>query len=344
VRSGLEDIVKDELSRTTKFVSPGIIEATWTGTLADALAVRTALDVGFPLTDRKVEKGGDLAVAVAEAITSDEALAIFRAFTTAMPARFRLAFLRGGHQRATVWKIAETVASRTKELVNDPKESTWEVGVDVNASRIRLTLFPRGFTDTRFSYRQDVVPASSHPTVAAALAWVAPRDKDDVVWDPFVGAGAELVERARLGAYARLHGTDLEKDAVAAARANAKRAGVERVIVEKGDALDPLVPPDGVTVILTNPPMGRRVQRGTHIDLLERFVDRAFEVLVPGGALVWLVPEPKRTRAHAEAAGFVVERATTVDMSGFSAELSVYIKPKTKGGAREGARKSQKRR
>ena len=331
VRSGLEDILKDELSRTTKFVSPGVIETTLNAPLSSALSVRTALDVGFPLADRET---GDLAESIAEALGSEEALGIFRAFTSSMPARFRLSFAKGGHQRGVVWKVAEKVAATSKDIVNDPKESTWEVGVDVAGKRLRITLFPRGFEDPRFTYRQDQVPASSHPTVAAALAWIAPRHKDDVVWDPFVGAGAELIERARLGPYARLFGTDVEKDAIEAARANAKRAGVDRITIEKGDALDPLVPPDGVTVIITNPPMGRRVQRGTHADLLDRFVDRAFEVLAPGGCLVWLVPEPRRTRAHAEAAGFVVERATSVDMGGFSAELSIYVKPKTRNAAR----------
>lgn len=335
VRSGLEEVLKDELSRTTKFVSPGIIETTWNGSLASALATRTALDVGFPLADRALEKDtSELATAIAEALSSDEALGIFRAFTTALPARFRLSFAKGGHQRSIVWKVAETIASSTKEIVNDPKESTWEVRVDAVGKKLKVTLFPRGFEDTRFTYRQDQVPASSHPTIAAALARIAPRHKDDIVWDPFVGAGAELIERARLGPYARLFGTDLEKDAIAAARANAKRAGVERVVIEKGDALDPLVPPDGVTVIITNPPMGRRVQRGTHADLLDRFVERAFEVLTPGGSLVWLVPEPRRTRAHAEKAGFVVERATSVDMGGFSAELSIYVKPRARSEAR----------
>lgn len=335
VRSGLEEVLKDELSRATKFVSPGIIETTLNGPLSSALAVRTALDVGFPLADRASE--GDLASEIAAALSSEEALGIFRAFTTALPARFRLSFVKGGHQRAIVWKVAETIASRAKDLVNDPKESTWEVRVDVAGKKLKITLFPRGFEDTRFAYRQDQVPASSHPTVAAALARLAPRQKDDVVWDPFVGAGAELVERARLGPYARLFGTDVEKNAIAAARANVKRAGIERVLIEKGDALDPLVPPDGVTVIITNPPMGRRVQRGTHADLLDRFVDRAFEVLTPGGSLVWLVPEPRRTRARAEKAGFVVERATSVDMGGFSAELSIYVKPRSRGPNQDGA-------
>ena len=77
---------------------------------------------------------------------------------------------------------------------------------------------------------------------------------------------------------------------------------------------------------MTNPPMGRRVQRGTHGELLERFVDHAAKVLVPGGVLVWAAPDPRKLHARAERAGLVLDRAFTVDMGGFPAELSVHRK------------------
>src|SRR5262249_11449879 len=127
-----------------------------------------------------------------------------------------------------------------------------------------------------------------------------------------------------LGPYERLVGTDVDPRAIAAARKNLERAGIERVTIEQGDACESS--PEGVTVILTNPPMGRRVERGRHADLLDRFVTHAARVLVPGGALVWLVPEPERIRARAKAEGLHLDRAFTVDMGGFSAELSVYVK------------------
>jgi tRNA G10 N-methylase Trm11 len=80
-----------------------------------------------------------------------------------------------------------------------------------------------------------------------------------------------------------------------------------------------------VSLIITNPPMGRRVQRGSHGELLERFVDHAARLLVPDGALVWAAPDAS-LNAHAERAGLVLDRAFTVDMGGFPAELSVHRK------------------
>jgi len=326
-RSGLEDVLKDELGATfgkARFVAPGVVEAELDAPLAKALEIRTATHVGFPLAS--FDKGEDLAVDITAALESPAAMAIFRAFTSkpdGAPIRFRIELARGGHQRSVVWRVAERVRAG-RELLNDPKASPWEVVVEDAGPKLKMELVPRGYRDERFVHRERLVPASSHPSIAAALARVAPRSKDDVVWDPFAGAGAELVERARLGPYARLIGTDIDPNAVEAARSNLERAAVANATVDEGDACGHA--PEGVTLILTNPPMGRRVHRGSHVDLLERFVSHAARVLVPGGALVWLVPEPRRIRERAETAGLVVERAFTVDMGGFSAELAVYVK------------------
>lgn len=325
-RAGLEDVVSGELGDQwrPRVAGPGLVDARLEGPLAKAAAIRTALHVGFPLDPVPVRE--ELAEAIVRALTTPQALSILRTFTRegGGAIRFRLAWTRGGHRRALAWRCAELVAAATTELVNDPTESTWEIVVDDHPDRVGIELVPRGFIDERFLYRGATVPASSHPTLAAALArLVAPRP-DDVVWDPFVGAGAELVERARLGPYASLTGTDVESSAIDAARTNLAAAGIADATLVVADATT--YEPKGVSLILTNPPMGRRVQRGTHGELLERFVDHAARVLAPGGALVWAAPDAT-LNARAERAGLVLDRAFTVDMGGFPAELSVHRKP-----------------
>jgi len=325
-RVGLEKMVSGELGDAwrPRVAGAGLVDARLDGPLAKALAIRTALHVGFPLDPVPVRE--ELAEAIVRAITQPPALAILRAFTSTEggPIRFRLAWARGGHRRALAWRCAELIAAATSELVNDPTESTWEIVVDDHRDRVAIELVPRGFVDERFAYRTETVAASSHPTIAAALArLVAPRE-DDVVWDPFVGAGAELAERARLGPYKSLIGTDTDPAAIEAARTNLAAAGIKDVTLQVADATS--CSPSGVTLIITNPPMGRRVQRGTHGELLERFVDHAAQLLVPGGALVWAAPDPQRLHARAERAGLVLDHAFTVDMGGFPAELSVHRK------------------
>ena len=327
-RTGLEEVVRGELGDDwrPRVAGPGLVDARLTGPLAAAAAIRTAVHVGFPLDPTQVRRSEEIAATIVRAITDPRALAIFRAFTRTDggPIRFRLAWTHGGHRRALAWRCAELVAAATSELVNDPTESTWEVIVDDHADRVSIELVPRGFVDDRFAYRGAMVAASSHPTIAAALARLVPPRPDDVVWDPFVGAGAELVERSRLGPYKALIGTDLERAAIDAARANLSAAGIGDATLVVADATT--YEPSGVTLIVTNPPMGRRVQRGTHGELLERFVDHAARILVPGGALVWAVPDPQRLHARAESAGLVLDHAFTVDMGGFPASMSVHRK------------------
>lgn len=336
-RAGLETVVAEELGAAWKPVvrGPGVVDATLDAALSRAVAIRTATHVGFPLT--RVVHRDDLAESIVDTLLAKEATTLFETFTKTdgAPIRFRLAWAQGGHRRALAWRCAELVRERTKALVNDPTESTWEVVVDDRDGKLAIELVPRGFEDRRFAYRTGVVPASSHPTIAAALARVAPRSPDDVVWDPFVGAGAELVERARLGRARAFFGTDLEHDALTAARKNLENAGVPATL-HRADALG--FAPPGVSLIITNPPMGRRVQRGAHTDLLERFVVHAAEVLVDGGAIVWTLPEARTIQARAKQVGFTVERSFTVDMGGFPAELCVYRlggKPRRPAGGKK---------
>jgi 23S rRNA G2445 N2-methylase RlmL len=208
--------------------------------------------------------------------------------------------------------------------VNDPTGSAWEVVVDEREGRVGVELVPLGIVDRRFAWRRRDVPAASHPTIAAALARVAGVRPDDVVWDPFVGSGLELVERAKLGPARAMHGTDTDPRALEAARENLQAAGVRGVHLVRADATRHVV--RGVTLILTNPPMGRRVARGTSSTLLERFVEHAAAQLGPGGRLVWLSPSPKESRKWSRKAGLELALAREVDMGGFPAELQLLRK------------------
>jgi tRNA G10 N-methylase Trm11 len=120
-------------------------------------------------------------------------------------------------------------------------------------------------------------------------------------------------------------GTDLEQRALAAARTNLAAAGVEATL-ETRDALTYV--PEGVTLVITNPPMGRRSVRQAGIfDFLDRFVSHVGAVLVPGGRFVWIAPSPPRAKAAGEKAGLALDRRVPIDMGGFEAEIQVWRKP-----------------
>jgi hypothetical protein len=69
--------------------------------------------------------------------------------------------------------------------------------------------------------------------------------------------------------------------------------------------------------------MGRRVQRsGELASLLADFVAHAADVLAPGGALVWLAPQPEALRDVAVGVGLRVAYERRVDLGGFFATLT----------------------
>jgi 23S rRNA G2445 N2-methylase RlmL len=315
-RAGLESILAGELGDewSPRADGEGRVRAVLRGPLVKASVPRVAMSFALPLA----EHPGTGPDAIAAAIASDESFRILRAFTRG-PIRFRLAFEDGGHHRALVWKIAAAVAALRPEIVNDPTESPWTALVREHDGRVAVELEPRALPDTRFDYRIADVPAASHPTIAAALARVGGAREDDVVWDPFVGSALELIERARLGPYAALHGTDVDEHALESARANLARANVTDATLTLRDST--IFAPEGVTLALTNPPMGRRVARGELAPLVDRFIHNVARALAPGGRLVWLSPMPERSRARLTDAGLTIDLARPVDMGGFRAEL-----------------------
>jgi hypothetical protein len=308
-RGGFAALLREELGalgHAARDVTPSTVElpfAAIRGRLdtlfASRLWVTAAIRVPLP--------AGSLAPSIVATLASAPVRALLAAWTRG-PIRWRLTFAHG-HQRGVVWAVARDVTAAAPELLNDPTSTTWDVLV-ANDARA-LDLVPRKLADPRFAYRVAEVPAASHPTVAAALAFVgAPRDGERV-WDPFCGAGAELIECARR-ARGSFVGTDIDPTALAAARANA--ASLE---LHEADARTARVPCD---LIITNPPLGSRVQVDAAA-LLEAALPNLVRSLSPRGRLVWITPAPRRTGPVLAALGLTRTRVVAVDLGGVRGTL-----------------------
>jgi 23S rRNA G2445 N2-methylase RlmL len=334
-RAGLEEMVETELRErchgaTQTRIGAGRVTALWRGAPQELFLVRTMLGFGFALPALSVRTGETRADACVRLLTSDEARRVLTTWTRGT-VRYRLDWHGEGHRRAATWQVVHALEERAPEWLNDPTDSTWQISIEVSETddgklTMSALLTPQKLADPRFTYRLRDVPAASHPTLAAALVRASGVREDDVVWDPFVGSGSELIERARAGPYRALFGSDIDPRALDAARANLEAAGLVGVTLSDGDATT--YAPPGVTRIVTNPPMGRRVARdGSLAELLDRFTDHAAAVLANGGSVAWLSPMGGRTAERAEAKGFRVTTRQRVDLGGFQAELQVWSMP-----------------
>lgn len=328
-RPGFEDLLVDEAQelldakRAGAGGARGVLPAG--ETLGALRALRTAAKVELLGGEARIEDG-DVAAAAAIALASRNTYALLRAVTVGS-VRYRLAWPGGAHRRADTFRVALEVSRLRPELVNDPRDAPWEARLEIEqrAGRVRVWLSPNALPDPRFDYLEERAEGASHPTVAAALARLGGVRADDVVWDPFCGAGTELVERARLGPYAQLYGTDVDGRIAGLARATLQRAGLRDARIHHGDALLER-PPHAPTLVVTNPPLGRRVGRdrdpGT---LLCDLAAHLPNVLAPGARVVWLSPQPDRTARALVAAGFRVTDGLRVDLGGIFAERQLAI-------------------
>jgi len=334
LRAGVEPILLLELEKlgvaplsvehSRTLGEPSRVTLRWTRPLADLWQLRTFGELAFsvPLPHGDLDDVR-LPQAVARALANPSLLTLLTTLTQGI-LRYRLELLGAGPRRGLLRLLVQAISERAPSLVNDPKDSPWQFDVRLREGRVvALELLPKQLVDPRFGYRQQIVAAASQPTLAAALARLLSPHADDVIWDPFVGSGSELCEVARLAPSARLIGSDRDPAALAAARANTQAAAV-RVELLTGDAL--LTWPRGVTCIITNPPMGRRVCRGDLVPLLTHFVVYVADKLPRHGRLCWLNPLPIQTSLLAERHGLIRSHAYPVDMNGFWAQLELWRK------------------
>lgn len=319
-REGIESILREELGGDAVVVESGLVRTTVSGALSDLARARTWTSVALPLGEAPYE--GDVAEAVAaRLVDARPRLATW----TRGALRFRLSWVGHGPRRAVSFRVAELVARADPSMVNDPSESDWEIEVHDKGGRLRLLAVPKSWEDGRFAYRLGDVPAASHPTLAAAIVFLGGVRDDDIVWDPFVGSGLELVERARRGRYRELWGTDTSAEALKVAKANLDSAKVKGAHLLEKDARH--FAPRGVTLVLTNPPMGRRVQSAENLDaLLGPFTNNLGVALAPGARFAWITPRPRSTDPWLQSSGFERQERHPVDMGGFVAELQRWRK------------------
>jgi 23S rRNA G2445 N2-methylase RlmL len=123
-------------------------------------------------------------------------------------------------------------------------------------------------------------------------------------------------------------GTDLSPDAIQAARANwhaAQFPGVSADFVLRDFRQFEKIPgygPGSISLLITNPPLGKRVPIPNLRGLFEELFTVATLALRPGGRMVWINP----LKIKPPASSLRLEFQQTVDLGGFSCRLELLRK------------------
>jgi 23S rRNA G2445 N2-methylase RlmL len=329
-REGLETLLEDEVLRlsgsrfTVVKQRRGLVSvsAAHSVSLEDIHQLRIFSDAAFQLG---TTAPGDLA-AVAKCIASEHAHELFSKLTEG-PLRYRIE-LSDVLTKGQLKQITEGVFQARPQLLNDSREAPWQINLHEESGRWSVELQPRLRPDPRFAYRVGDVPASSHPPLAAAMARLAEAQPSDVVWDPFCGSGLELIERGLLGRLRGIYGTDLNGNAILTAQKNLKSAKVSatttRFICCDFRRLQELAElrPGSLTLIISNPPLGRRVPVPEMRQLMQDVFAQASILLGPTGRMVLINPAPDIRIPHNMRRVY----RQVVDLGGFDGTLEKYVR------------------
>ena len=331
-RTGLEPILSQEVKESkTPFriveIRPGLLTLAPTAPfrLDDLFSLRCFSTASFLLGT--LQKSPSVVEPLATLIASPLSRSLLQTFTDG-PIRYRFEWMGKGHQRSAVRQIAQRVYALCPDLLNDSREAPWAIEIHPTPIGDFVELRPRLSPDPRFPYRQQDVPAASHPPLAAAMARLAGPFPEETVWDPFCGSALELIERVRLTGVRRILGTDLSPDAIQAARANWQAARFPAVSADfvLRDFRDfekiPNYGPASISLLITNPPLGKRVPIPNLRGLLEELFTVASVALRPGGRMVWINP----LKIKPPASSLRLEFQQTVDLGGFACRLELLRK------------------
>jgi 23S rRNA G2445 N2-methylase RlmL len=207
---------------------------------------------------------------------------------TGSPLRFRISPLRYGR-----WEIRDFLIQRYG-WINDP--GTWDINLEVCGSYLVAQVGKLYYT-RRFRALEHI-PASTNPIAATVMINLLKVLPGQTVYDPFCGGGTLLVEVLETVPRSRVVGSDVNKDALVAARHNlAPYPG--RWKLRRADAQRIAAPDGSVERLVSNMPFGKRVgSHGKNQELYANFATELARVLSPDGLAV-LLTEEKELLRHA---------------------------------------------
>ncbi len=229
-------------------------------------------------------------------------------------------FRRAEFQRALERGISERTDHSWRLVDGEADVEFWATLLD---DELILALRLSDESMRQRDYKVAHIPGSLRESVAAALGLLSRPQPDDVVLDPFCGAGTVLIERAHLGRYQMLLGGDTDRDALAAARTNIGPR-YKPIELHPWDAAAIPLTDGSVSPIVTNLPWG--LKHGSHAEnrrLYPRLLREFARLLRPDGVAVMLTGETRLMSDILRNSPLRAEQTVRVSILG--ARASIYV-------------------
>lgn len=208
-----------------------------------------------------------------------------------------------------------------RQLINSTSHYELEIRMIENKQHtfnvlVKLKTLP----DTRFSYREGVVPSSIRPDVAALLVALAKEYMvpDAQILDPFCGVGTMLIERQQQVKGNTSYGIDISKDAISIARKNTEHTN--QIIHFINRDFFRFTHEYLFDEIFTNMPFFMYDARQDEIfEVYRQFFEKSKEVLKPHGTLILYSHNPNYIEELCPQYGYrILKNIVILDIEGSS--------------------------
>ena len=197
----------------------------------------------------------------------------------------------------------------------EESESTVQIQFSINKDIVTIMLDTSGAALHKRGYRKNANQAPIRETLAAGILDIARIYPDTQLYDPFCGSGTFLIEAAYKakniapGIYRRFaaekwssiptniwklgreeaiekvrrevefvaFGSDISKESLQIAEANARRAGIPGLIRLQKQDIKNFTLPNKKSVVVTNPPYGERLMAGENLHQLYQTMGSVFK-------------------------------------------------------------------
>ena len=301
---GLETISANELSTlpgvTVEQIAYRRIFALCSGNLAPLLSLRTVEDVFLHVgtwsgIDR-VRSALSILREASSQLDLNTALAVCAELRTIQsPPNFSVTANFVGKRNYNTDEIKQACALGIVESYSwvyseDDAQADLNIRVFIEGDTAMVGLRLAARSLSKRAYKQEHVPGSLKPTVAASLLSLAKVTSNTRILDPCCGAGTILIESKSYGAKA--WGGDISQQAITAARLNATQAAVN-VHLQLWDARALPLSARSVDCVISNLPWGRAVTPEASLPVLYQEICEEIErVIIRGGQTVLLTNLP----------------------------------------------------